>query len=304
MSPVAEELRRLGGVATRRQLLRVCTQHALADALRTGEIVRPARGRYVLREVDAARAAAHAVTGVLCLTSAALHHGWAVKAPPELPQVALPRNRNVDPTRTAKIEVKRMRFGPDDVADGVTTPDRTLVDCLRMLPFDEALAITDSALRSGYRKERLMALVRDARGPGAARMRMIAALATAESANPFESVLRAIALAVPRLAVRPQVSIHRAGAGVIGGGHFLGRPDLVDEHLRIILEADSFEWHGDRAALRSDARRYNRFVVNGWLVLRFSWEDVMFHPDEVKAVLVAAVEERTKQLCPACRMAS
>ena len=43
-----QELRRLGGVATRRQLLRVCTEHALAKAMRTGEVVRPARGRYVL----------------------------------------------------------------------------------------------------------------------------------------------------------------------------------------------------------------------------------------------------------------
>jgi len=304
VSLVVEELRRLGGVATRPQLLRVCTRHELAKAIRTGEIVRPARGRYAIPEVDAARAAAHAVTGVLCLASAALHHGWAVKAPPELPQVALPRSRSVDPSRTAKIDVKRMRFGPDDVSDGVTTTDRTLVDCLRMLPFDEALAIADSALRSGYRKERLLALVRDARGPGAARMRMIATLATPESANPFESVLRAIAMAVPRLAVRPQVSLHRTDPSVIGGGHFLGRPDLVDVQLRIVIEADSFEWHGDRAALRSDARRYNGFVVNGWLVLRFSWEDVMFHPDEVRAVLIAAVEERTNQLCPACRAAS
>ena len=44
-----------------------------------------------------------------------------------------------------------------------------------------------------------------------------------------------------------------------------------------------------RAALASDARRYNMLVVNGWTVLRFSYEDVMFHPDEVRRVLVAAV---------------
>ena len=30
-------------------------------------------------------------------------------------------------------------------------------------------------------------------------------------------------------------------------------------------------------------------VVNGWTVLRFSYEDVMFQPDEVRRVLVAAV---------------
>ena len=107
----------------------------------------------------------------------------------------------------------------------------------------------------------------------------------------------AFALPVPHLAVRPQLPIHARG-------RFLGRPDLVDESLGIVLEADSFEWHGSRAALRSDARRYNAFVVNGWLVLRFAWEDVMFHADEVRRVLVAAVEERTNARCAACRGAS
>jgi hypothetical protein len=35
------------------------------------------------------------------------------------------------------------------VADGVTDPVRTVIDCARDLPFDEALAVADSALRSG-----------------------------------------------------------------------------------------------------------------------------------------------------------
>lgn len=294
---VAEELHRLGGVATRRQLLRTCTRYALQQALRSGEVLRRARNRYQLPEVDAALSVAHALSGALCLTSAALAHGWAVKLPPDRPQVVVPRNRRLAPDAAAGVEVKRFRLGPDDVLDGVTTPDRTLLDCLRDLPFDEALAIADSALRSGYRRERLLALVRDARGPGAARMRATAALATAEAANPFESVLRAVALGVPGLSVRPQVSLRSAH-------RFLGRPDLVDDRLGIVLEADSFAWHGDRAALRSDARRYNAFVVNGWLVLRFSWEDVLLHPAEVRQVLVEAVAERTNQLCPACRAAS
>jgi hypothetical protein len=299
---VDDALRRLGGVATRAQLLRACSRHALHKALASGEVVRSSRNRYTLPETDAARATAHALSGALCLTSAALVHGWAVKQPPDRPQVAVARGRRVAPGTPA--EVKRFRLGTDDVREGVTTPDRTLLDCLRELPFDEALAIADSALRSGYRRARMLALVRDARGPKAARMRAIAALATDKAANPFESVLRAIALGVGGLSVRPQVSLHRRDGSIVGGGRFLGRPDLVDEVLRIVIEADSFEWHGDRAALRRDAQRYNAFVVAGWLVLRFSWEDVMFDPDLVREVLVAAVLERTNQLCPACRAAS
>jgi very-short-patch-repair endonuclease len=69
----------------------------------------------------------------------------------------------------------------------------------------------------------------------------------------------------------------------------VARPDLVDQASRILLEADSFQWHGGRAALSADARRYNLLVVHGWIVLRFSYEHVMTQPDDVRRVLVAAV---------------
>jgi very-short-patch-repair endonuclease len=77
---------------------------------------------------------------------------------------------------------------------------------------------------------------------------------------------------------------------VVISDEFTARPDLVDERLWLVLEADSFEWHGKRSALASDARRYNLLVVRGWIVLRFSYEDVMFQPDEVRRVLLAAVQ--------------
>jgi very-short-patch-repair endonuclease len=120
-------------------------------------------------------------------------------------------------------------------------------------------------------------------------------MATAEAANPFESALRGIAVDVDGLNVRPQVSIYDP--------HFLGRPDLVDERLGIILEADSFEWHGSRAALQRDARRYDVFVVRGWLVLRFAWEDVMFDQTWVRSILEAAVAQQADRRCVGCRAA-
>jgi hypothetical protein len=123
----------------------------------------------------------------------------------------------------------------------------------------------------------------------------VARHASAEAPNPFESGLRACAISVAGLDVRPQVAIHDGG--------FLGRPDLVDEQLRIGVEADSFEWHGSRAALRRDAQRYNAFVVRGWLVLCSSWEDVMFDQAYVRQVLVAAVSERSQRACLRCRAA-
>ena len=205
---------RLGGIATRGTLLLVCDRGDLDRAVLAGDIVRIARGRYALAAVDQAQRAAARVGGALALASAALHHGWAVKVVPDRPQVMLSRGRRVRPSERG-VDVHRAELSPEHVADGVTTPEVTLAHCLRRLQFDEAL------------------------GPGSPQMRRVAHCASAEAANPFESVLRAIALDVPGLDVQPQVTIREPDIAA--------RPDLVDVRSRIILEADSFEWHGGRA---------------------------------------------------------
>jgi len=169
----------------------------------------------------------------------------------------------------------------------------TLAHCLRRLPFDEALAIADSALRAGVPRSILNRVADEAKGPGSPQMRRVADCASADAANPFESALRAIALDVPGLSVEPQVTIREPD--------MVARPDLVDRRLRIVLEADSYEWHGGRAQLSADARRYDLLVVNGWLVLRFSYEHVMTQPEFVRRVLAAAVALANQmRMCGRC----
>jgi hypothetical protein len=137
-SPV-ERLRDLGGIAT--------------------------RGRYALAEVDEGKVAAVRVGGVLCLTSAALVHGWAVKTVPDRPHVMVSRGRRVDRSdRSCQLHFAEL--GADEVEDGVTNIETTLVHCLRRLPFDEALAIADSAMRSGVPRSMLRRLAEGAAGPG------------------------------------------------------------------------------------------------------------------------------------------
>jgi len=72
--------------------------------------------------------------------------------------------------------------------------------------------------------------------------------------------------------------------------HFIGKPDLVDVDRRIILEP-TLSSARIPPGTRTDARRYNSFVVAGWVVLRFSWEDVMHHPDDVLRVLRAVASQ-------------
>ncbi|MCW2791973.1 MAG: hypothetical protein JWO76_1071 [Nocardioides sp.] len=286
---VVEWLRELGGVSTRGTLLRLVTRLELDRAVAAGDVVRIARGRYALAETDHAVRTAAALGGVLSLSSAALQHGWAVKTVPKRPHVTVAKSRKIAPGRCVDVHLHRADLDRAQRTAGVTDVETTLRDCLRMLPFDEALAIADSALREGVGPALLQQVADLTAGPGSPQVRRVADEASPLAANPFESVVRAISRDVPGLALRPQVRICELGLHV--------RPDLVDERLRIVVEADSFEWHGKRSALARDARRYNLLVAAGWLVLRFAWEDVMHDPAYVREVLVAVTtlaERRTE----------
>lgn len=291
---VEEVLRRWGGIGTRAQLVAVVGRREVDTALEAGRVVVLARGRYALAHADRAVRAAHALGGVLSYESAALSHGWPVLLVPDEPHVTLPVKRKVSAERRRGVVLHRADLHPDDLSGAATSQERTLVDCLRNLPFRQALAVADSVLRAGRSPAWMSAAAMNLRGRGAARARRVAQEATPLAANPFESGLRAVALDVEGLRVRPQVRLW-------AGATYLGRPDLVDSELGIVAEADSFEWHGGRAALARDARRYNLLTVHGWMVLRFTWEDVMFDPEGVGETLRAAVERRRKVARPAPR---
>lgn len=59
------------------------------------------------------------------------------------------------------------------------------------------------------------------------------------------------------------------------------------------METDGFAFHADRQSYRKDRRRGNALVLAGWRVLRFSWEDVVHHPDEVVEAVREALRGRT-----------
>ena len=273
---VAEVLERAGGVARRRTLLEWLDRGELDRAVGVGDVVRDGWGRYALPGADEAVRAAAALGGVVGLTSAALHHGWAVKQVPARPEIVLSRGRVV--ASGTHVRVHRAELGTSDVDGHWTRPETTLAHCMRRLPFDEALCVVNSALREGIGSQAVHSIADQARGPGSSQMRRLASVASGLPANPFESCLMAAALDVPGLDAQPQVELPG-----------LGRPDFVDVARRLVLEADSFAWHGKRSSLAADARRYNAMVCAGWMVLRFSYEDVMGDPAGVRRVLAEAV---------------
>ena len=276
----ATVIERSGGLSTRAALIAATTRLDVNRALREGGIVRAGHGRYTLPEVGEAGRIAHGANGVLSLSSAALHHGWEVKLAPDKPHVTFPRHRNIPTKWRDTLIVHRGDLTLDDVTDGATSRELTLAQCLRLLPDDEALVIADSALRHGEHAtlRRAMATVR---GRGEAKAQRVGRAARGEAANAFESATRAICNTVPGLHVEPQV--------VISSAHCWARPDLVDRERRIVVECDSFEFHAVREGFRKDVRRYTLLVADGWTVLRFIWEDVMFRPEWVRDVLIRTI---------------
>jgi very-short-patch-repair endonuclease len=184
------------------------------------------------------------------------------------------------------VRVRFVDLPPEDVSRAAVVPGAAVMQCAARMPFDEALAVADSALRHRDVGPREL-LDRAESMPARNRTRClrVAENADGRAANPFESVLRAIAIDVPGLQVEPQVWVDG-----------IGRPDLLDRTRRIVLEADSFEFHGRRQALKGDCERYNAFVTAGWTVIRFAWEHVMFEPSYVGSVLHAVVQPPAQAL--------
>lgn len=50
-------------------------------------------------------------------------------------------------------------------------------------------------------------------------------------------------------------------------GNFVGRVDLVYPDRRLILEVDSFRFHGGRMSFEHDRNRVNALGSMGWVVL-------------------------------------
>jgi len=280
---VVEDLRRRGGTARASVLVAAHGREALERAVRGGEVLRVARGAYGLGSAPPALLAAVAVSGVASHAAAA--RLWLVDTlhQPTGIDVTVPRTARRRPA-VAGVRLHWSTLAPDEVHDRVTSPVRTVVDCARRLPFAESLGIADGFLRRGLvGVDELRRVAELSRGPGRARLLRVADGADGRSDNPFESALRAAVLEEGISSFVPQVT-------VVPGDHGPVRPDLVDVRRRIALEADSFSWHGSRAALARDCRRYNALVLGGFLVLRFSWEQVVGDPASAGRAVRAAVE--------------
>lgn len=202
-------------------------------------------------------------------------------------RLTVPRNRSG--VRLPGWEVRR---APLSEAEVLTLPDGLLVTCVArtvadlacVLPLAHAVAAGDSALRKRLVGLALLAdVLRAGRGPTAPPKRAVAALLDARSGSVLESLLRVLLAEAGLPPPRTQFQIRADGL-------LVARADFCWPEARLVVEADGFAFHSDRAAYRRDRERLNQLESLGWRVLRFSWEDVVHRPDYVIALVRGCLE--------------
>jgi very-short-patch-repair endonuclease len=275
-------LARLGGRAGFAQLTRTIPKRELAEAVRSGAVVRLAKGVYGLPGPSTARRVAIAYDGTVSHLSAAVAWELPLLAAPEKPHITVPRKRRPRPGPPAVLHWAPVE--PRDQRRRLTSLLRTVLDCSRILPFGQALAVADAGLARRLNRPLLLATTEAMRGPGSKNAREVAAAATGASESFLESMLRALVIQAGLEGFEPQVLVER--------GKFRARVDLGHRQTEIAVEAEGYEFHGSSRDFAADCRRYDELVAAGWLVLRFTYHQVVFEPEWVIATIREALRQR------------
>jgi very-short-patch-repair endonuclease len=269
-----------GGAATTGHLLSRVSRWELRECVRSGRLSRAGRGVYVLPGLPADLVAAAELRGLVSHLSAAQFWRFDMVREPDVLHVTVAHGASRSARKGTVIHRARTLEADRD-RPLVTSVVRTVLDCASSLPFREALAVADSALRYGLDRAQLMEAADKARGPRGRRRRQVATYANGRSANAFESALRGVLIEAGITSFVPQFAI-RTGARTV-------HADLADPLTGVALEADSFEFHGNRADFRRDCERYDELMAAGWTVLRLPWELVMFEPETVVRLVHATM---------------
>lgn len=220
--------------------------------------------------------------------------------------VCAPRDVDAEigvPGRTLRdrpgLRVHRDHLADDEVTEVhgmlVTTPVRTAYDLARWQPTVEAVAAVDALARLGrFAPARLMEI--RARYPNARwrrRVPKVVALADSGAESVMESRLRLVMVqhGLPRPVT--QFRIHDIDDRLVA------RLDLAYPEHQVGVEYDGRD-HDDPRQARRDAARDSAAAALGWVVLRFSSDDVLRQPhvvaQRIRHTLARRAALRTSQV--------
>lgn len=305
---VLTHLRVNGGVITRKEALaRGMPSTTLQEWVKLGHLVAVGRGIYVQPGVlESERtllvAATRSLDAVVSHESAARLHGLD----------------GLDPSRVAiSVPVRRSNRFPgvtvhqltDLTAEDttrvlglpVTNPTRTILDLAAVLPPGLLASCLDQTVRMRLTTYEQTAdcLERTARKgkPGVTKLRSVLKprlggnfVAESVLETRLFGVLHEGGLPTPTTQYRPKW-LRKVN----------GRVDLAYEEHRIVVEGDSQRWHGTPEAFQIDRTRDNLAQIAGWIILRFTWEDIVKRPEHVVSLIEHALSMRSRAVIPAAQ---
>lgn len=164
----------------------------------------------------------------------------------------------------------------------LTAPVRTVLDLAAVWPAGEVeRACTEAVVLKRFREAELRAAVEAASGRRGVRAlrRMLDGGSVPTRSELERAMLRIVGAAGLQ---RPRVN-QRIG---------LLRVDFLWASQRVVVETDGWARHRTRTAFESDRARDASLQARGWVVLRFTWRQVMREPAVVTARLAATLALR------------
>lgn len=191
---------------------------------------------------------------------------------------------------TERVRVfSRRTLGADDSANvagiPVTSVARTLVDLAEVLATDRLARALSEAERTNvldvHTLESALERVAGRPGPGHARLRAVLDELARHGTQltRFELERRLRALVRDHGLPRPRLNAYVDEDEV----------DMLWQSRRVVVEADGWEFHRGRAAFARDRAKTNRLTLKGYLVLRFTHDEIAHRPahvaDEIRRAL-------------------
>lgn len=277
------ELRRLGA-----------TKSAIGYRVRNGHWLRPHREVYVVvpELANTVRTRARAALTAAPISAVASHvlaghlHGLAGLPPLTVPELTAPQPESRRVIRGLVMHTSRVVESSALHGLSVTPVPRTLADLASVVTDAELLAALDSALHLGLiDSSTVTSLRRTVPGREAdARLARMRTLADGRSASPLESGIRLVLVDAGLGPVELQIEV------LVDGRTF--RIDLGFPAVKLGIEGDGRAFHSSADAVLEDRWRQNALLADGWLILRFTWYDLLHRPQYIVDSVVRALAAR------------
>jgi very-short-patch-repair endonuclease len=186
-----------------------------------------------------------------------------------------------------RATVRRLSLGPEEVVRmgrvPVTAQRRTAVDLLASLAWGDARNLW------AWLSTRERLTLDDVRGAALARrtwlgtgqLHRLVAVSTGGSLSAAEDRLHALLRAAGLGGWAPNARVVLGSRTVV--------VDVLFASRRLVIEVDGWSTHGGREAFQRDRSNGNALTAAGYVVLRFTWDDLTRRPEAVLATIQAAL---------------